>query len=732
MAQALVDHYGGDTAFKTGYALHDVLLKDTLRPVDSFSSLEGVRVGSIPSVEGAGWKVNDSRSLYAVKGWGGPYFLVDDSGRLCVKPSADAAPVDVYKLCRDVRQQGVQFPMLLRFPEIVRGRLHELQGCFNHAIALAGYQGVFSGVFPVKCNHDCGLIEGILEAGRPCNFGLEVGSKAELLMAMSKIGTSPGALLICNGYKDAAFMRLAVHCWELGIKAVIVLEQTQELDVLLEEAAKAGVQPVIGMRAKLATRHGGHWGTTSGENAKFGLSPSDMVAVMRKLTAAGMADCLQLLHFHIGSQITNLSVVTEAASEAAYLYAELAHMGAAMRYLDCGGGLGIDYDGTASESHSSLPFSIQDYASGIVCAVQSVCTEKAIPVPTVVTESGRALVSHHAVLIFDVISRQGQVCQPPAAEPEEAAQAEHHVVKAARKEELSPRLTVQGQALLQASRAATRAVQPTAASMREAYLLSLSLKEQALKAFKGGCISLEERASVDLECEAMLQRVRDIAAASDAALPDDVQLLCMPPVATYHINLSVFRSAPDMWAIQQLFPIMPIHRLDEQPTVSAILADLTCDSDGRIDRFISAAGSKASASTLKLHELKPGEPYLLGMFLTGAYQEVMGSAHNMLGTLNVVTVRSSNCSNSSVFGDTPEAEISPRLRGPGYAVDTVEHGESACEVLTRANHVRQDMVEGVRATASAAASQGRMEWGAAKSMLKAYERLLDSYTYLSL
>ncbi|BDA46967.1 Biosynthetic arginine decarboxylase [Coccomyxa sp. Obi] len=679
------------------------------------------------------WSLKDSRKLYAIEGWGAPYFGISDQGHLCVKPRGDAGPViDLFTLASTLKDEGLELPLLFRFPDIVNHRLNLLQGCFDRAVARYEYQGCYRGVFPVKCNHDRELITTILESGAKFGWGLEVGSKPELLMAMTLLGQAPGSLLICNGYKDQEYIELVVQCWRLGIEAVVVLEQFKELGLLLRVAHKMGVRPKIGVRAKLSTRHKGHWGSTSGEKAKFGLRPREIVAVVRQLATLGMTDCLQLLHFHIGSQITNIRVVKEAMSEAAYLYAELVDLGAGMRTIDCGGGLGIDYDGSNTDAPASLSYTMQNYANDVVCSLRDVCLERGIPMPTIVTESGRALASHHAVMVFDVVAR------PPTAsemEPHDANELMAAALEAGAVPGEQPGRAARGggkgRFLLCSFNEVLDNLEATACSLREAYSDAVYFKEEALRAFKLGVLSLEERATVDMLFDATCNRILHLAAAAKLPLPEALQPSTRPHSATYHVNLSIFRSAPDTWAIEQVFPILPIHRLDEEPTVAATLADLTCDSDGKIDRFISPVGNEA-APVLPLHELRSGQPYLLAMFLTGVYQEVMGSAHNMFGSTHCVVVRAADCCISPMPDDAVLHDGEGKILGNGFVVDHILRGETMADVLGRSQHSGSEMLLAMQAAAGAAVLEGRMSSETAEALVQTFTRQMHSYTYLNL
>ncbi|EFJ32037.1 hypothetical protein SELMODRAFT_144682 [Selaginella moellendorffii] len=572
--------------------------------------------------------------------------------------------------------------MVLRFPEIVQHRIRQLNDCFNNAIAKFSYQASFSfllicfstrhfqGVFPIKCNHDRYLLEDIVKFGDRCKFGLEAGSKPELLIAIAKLRGSKDALLICNGYKaficdpDRVYIESVLLARQLGVNAIIVLEQMEELEMVIQACRILGVRPMVGVRAKLSTKHTGHWGGSSGDKGKFGLTVTEIVRVVYTLRKEGMLDCLQLLHFHIGSQIPSISIIKEAMREGSHIFCELALMGAPMQYIDVGGGLGIDYDGSKTQSSASTNYSMQNYANDVVAALVDACILKGVAQPVIISESGRALASHHSVLVFDVLS----TFERPAADQDPGEYLLHTFEKVYNTMDES--------------------------NFRESYSDAKQFKSEISSLFKLGCLSLEQRAQADALYEALCHRVE---------LRDSL-------AAVYHINLSVFRSAPDAWAIDQIFPIIPLQRLTEKPTVQATLADLTCDSDGKFDRFIGENGEVAAA--LPVHELRKGEPYLMGLFLGGVYQEVMGSAHNLFGGTNIIH-------NGSSSG-----------RG-GYTIERVIRGQTMEEVMRAVQHVGDEMTEELRREAEDAVAKGHLSVEEAQALLVNYKRSLGSYTYLS-
>lgn len=713
------------------------------------------------------WTVERSQALYNCSGWGAPYFSINAQGNLVVRPKGDDREVDVHRLVQALHRQGLRTPVLLRFLDIVGDRIERLNKAFEAAIDRFEYQGPYQGVFPVKCNHDKDLIRAIVKAGAPFNFGLEVGSKAELAMVMSVLAPHPGTNLVCNGYKDIEYMELVLHCRELGINAIVVMEQFAELDMVLETGQRLGVRPVLGVRAKLSTQHSGHWGSTSGDKAKFGLRAREIVAVVNRLKDEDMLDCLQLLHFHSGSQITSIREVKEVMRESSFLYTELVKMGAGMRYIDVGGGLAIDYDGSFTDSPASMSYTLQNYANDVVSAMQEVCVQRGIDPPIIISESGRAMASHHTVLVFDVLSK------PHAIRETEKREEEKELVQrvgSGALEEMrtpTPRQSVdmpltelwtqaarvgKGQFLLLTFKEVFDNIRPDDSSLREAFTDATYFKDEALRAFKLGVLSLEERAQIDTMYDATCSKIREVAERNSLPLPDALRPSSIPgPKQMYHVNLSVFRSTVDVWGISQVFPIMPVHRLHEEPTIMATLADLTCDSDGKVDKFINPTGGEPLPA-LPLHELKFGEKYYLAMFMTGVYQEVMGSIHNMFGSLNTVVVRASEeaetdaiekaAATAAAPGSPPApsraframpsviTDYNAQFVADGFVVEHVVRGETVGEVLSRAHHHQSDMLRAVRGAAEAAVAGGGLEGSAAERLVESYNRRLQGYTYM--
>ncbi|KAF7810831.1 Arginine decarboxylase [Senna tora] len=569
------------------------------------------------AVENSHWSPSLSASLYKIDGWGAPYFSVNSSGNISVRPHGSETlahqEIDLLKIVKKVSDPkssgglGLPLPLIVRFPDVLKNRLECLQSAFDYAIESQGYESHYQGVYPVKCNQDRFVVEDIVKFGSSFRFGLEAGSKPELLLAMSCLCKgNPESLLVCNGFKDGEYISLALVARKLALNTVIVLEQEEELDLVIDLSKKLCIRPVIGVRAKLRTKHSGHFGSTSGEKGKFGLTTTQILRVVRKLEQVGMLDCLQLLHFHIGSQIPSTTLLADGVGEAAQIYCELVRLGAHMQVIDIGGGLGIDYDGSkSSESDISVGYDLQEYAAAVVQAVQYVCDRRSIKHPIICSESGRAIVSHHSVLIFETVSATSY--QSPALST------------------LGLQYLVEGLS----DDARTDYHNLSAAAIRGEYetclIYSDQLKQRCVEQFKQGSLGIEQLAAVDGLCDLVSKAI----GATDS-------------VRTYHANLSVFTSIPDFWGIGQLFPIVPIHRLEERPSARGILSDLTCDSDGKIDKFI------GGESSLPLHELEGdgnggnAGRYYLGMFLGGAYEEALGGVHNLFGGPSVVRVSQSD------------------------------------------------------------------------------------------
>ena len=639
------------------------------------------------------WSAAAGAALYGLDRWGDPYFSVSDRGHVMVQPRGDrGGSLDLMELVQELQGRDLSLPLLIRFDDILEDRLERLHGAFERAIAQYGYAGRYQGVFPVKCNQQRHVVEELVSSGRRWHFGLEAGSKAELLIALSLID-DPEALLICNGYKDQRYIETAILARRLGRQPVVVIEQADEVERIITASRELGAAPLIGIRAKLSARSTGRWGSSVGERAKFGLGIPELLATVEALRAADLLGELRLLHFHVGSQINDIAVLKDALQEAGQIYGELTKLGAPMGYLDVGGGLGIDYDGSRTASAASTNYSLQNYANDVVATVKECCEPHGIPVPTLVSESGRALASHFSVLVFDVLGA-GSL---PGAVP----------------------TPLEGEALilrnLRDTYAAITAPEASVEALQEAWNDALKFKHDALAAFRLGYLSLPERGLAEQLtwacCQAIAERLKGLPAAT--VIPEELRALPAALASTYYANLSVFRSAPDTWAIDQLFPVLPIHRLDEKPEALGSFADLTCDSDGKIARFIDPTRSSGQGQVkplLELHKLRPGEPYWIGMFLGGAYQEVMGNLHNLFGSTNAVHLR--------------------LKASGGYQLDHVVRGDTNAEVLEVMEHNPELLLERLRVASEAAIGRGQLGISDARRLMAHLETSLRQTTYL--
>ena len=626
------------------------------------------------------WTVKDSTELYNVDGWGRHFFSINDAGNVQVTPAGPGSlPIDLKELVDDLRSRGLNLPILIRFSDILRTRVEQLFSAFQSAIEDNEYKGSYRGVYPIKVNQQRHVVEELMQYGRPYHLGIEAGSKPELLVALA-LQENPEALILCNGYKDRAFIETALLAQKLGRQVIITMDRLGELDTILAAAADLDLRPVIGVRARLTTKGAGKWVESTGDRSKFGLTTAEIVATVERLRLLGMLDCLQLLHFHIGSQITNIRAIKDALREASRIFVELHALGANMRFLDCGGGLGVDYDGSQTNFHSSVNYTLQEYAADIVSQIAEACNARGVPHPDIVTESGRALVAHHSLLVYNVLATNeiliGQI-------PESVSSDEHPVI----------------QQLWETYGSVSRK------NFQEAYHDALQIKEEAITAFNLGVLDLKARARVEelfwATCEKILKVVRDL-----PYVPDELEGLEKQLSDTYYCNFSVFQSIPDHWAVRQLFPTMPIHRLNRPPTRRAVIADLTCDSDGKIDEFIDLRDTK---SCLELHGPN-GEEYLLGTFLIGAYQEILGDLHNL-------------------FGDTDAVHV--KIDGDDYSVEHVVEGDSVTEVLSYVQYSKEDLISRVRRAVETALREKRLTMAESGRFMKRYEEALEGYTYLS-
>ncbi|HEX5725353.1 MAG TPA: biosynthetic arginine decarboxylase [Longimicrobiaceae bacterium] len=622
------------------------------------------------------WTLDDSRELYNLAGWGIGYFDVNEKGHVTVHPTKDPVRgLDLFELAMDLEAQGVTLPLLLRFSDILRRRIETLADRFQTAIREFGFEGGYSTVYPIKVNQQRHVVEEIVAFGEGVGVGLEVGSKPEL-QAVLALTERTDHLIVCNGYKDEEFMRLAMMGQKLGHTVLIVIEKISEVDTILRVAKDLDLVPTVGVRIKLSATGSGRWSESAGERSKFGLNSAQLVRVLDKLEKAGRLEVLKLIHFHLGSQIPDIRNIKLAMTEVARYYVELRQAGVDVQYVDVGGGLGVDYDGSRSNAPASVNYSVQEYANDIIYALAEACRENEVPMPHVISESGRALTAHHALLLVNVVDLETQSPEDPEPVGDDA----HLLVQ-----ELAASFKEVGKR-----------------SLREVYHDASFTKDQVQVHFNSGTLSLRERAQAERYWLAVMNRVARLAQEDPEEYEDILPELEAVLVDRYFCNFSLFQSLPDSWAIDQLFPIMPIHRLDEEPDRRGTLQDMTCDSDGKIDRFV---GWRKPKPSLELHSFRHGEPYILGIFLTGAYQEILGDLHNLFGDTNAVHIR---------------------LTEDGYEVGDLVHGDTVTEVLNYVQFSSQDLI----ATFRKKVANARLKRAEANTFIADYVAGLAGYTYL--
>ena len=637
------------------------------------------RKGSLVMEPTERWTPRVASDLYDVASWGKGYFSVSDGGHVRVHPEKDPArSIDLKELVDTLVLRGIGLPILIRFADILKHRLGELHGAFDTAIAEHKYQGGYCCVYPIKVNQQRQVVEEVLEFGKPFHFGLEAGSKAELMAVMALADNDTP--IICNGFKDDEYIEMAMLAQKVGRQIIPVVEKYTELHLILKYSQRVGVRPTIGLRVKLASRGSGRWKSSGGYRSKFGVSATEAMRALQELKDLGMADCLNLLHFHLGSQITNIRQIKAAVNEAVRVYVDLARAGGGLKYLDVGGGLGVDYDGSQTDFESSVNYTLQEYANDIIYHVQNVCDEVGVAHPTIVTESGRAIAAYHSVLVFNVlgVAGMGEADVPP----EPPSDAEQPLID-----------------LQETYRSLT------AKNLLESYHDAQQALDQALNLFSLGYLSLDQRCIAENLYWAISRRIQKMARELDY-FPEELEGIDAMLSDTYFCNFSLFQSMPDSWAIKQLFPIMPIHRLEEEPSRPAVLGDITCDSDGKVDAFIDRRDVKR---TLLLHTFDGGD-YYLGAFLLGAYQEILGDLHNLFGDTNAVHVR---------LGPTGDVML-----------DSVIKGDTVREVLNYVQFSSDSLVAKLRRDVETALRESRLTYEESGAILKFYEEGLHGYTYL--
>ncbi|MBP7359102.1 biosynthetic arginine decarboxylase [Xylanibacter oryzae] len=626
------------------------------------------------------WTIEDSKELYNINGWGTSYFGINEKGDVYVSPCKDNAQIDLRDVMDDLSLRDVTAPVLLRFPDILDNRIERTSSCFKRAAEEYHYKGENFIIYPIKVNQMQPVVEEIITHGRKFNLGLEAGSKPEL-HAVIAVQCQSDALIICNGYKDQSYIELALLAQKMGKRIFIVVEKLNELEIIAREAKKLNVRPNLGIRIKLASAGSGKWEESGGDASKFGLTSSELLEALDILENKGMKDCLRLIHFHIGSQITKIRRIQTALREASQFYIQLHKMGCNVDFVDCGGGLGVDYDGTrSSSSESSVNYSIQEYVNDCIYTFVEASDHNDIPHPNIITESGRSLAAHHSVLIIDVLETASLPEMDEEYEPDENS---HQLVKDLYEiwDNLNPR------------------------TMMEDFHDAEQIREEALDLFSHGIVDLKTRAEIERMYWSVCREINSLAKQMKHS-PEELANMDKLLADKYFCNFSLFQSLPDSWAIDQLFPIMPIQRLDERPNRSATLQDITCDSDGKITNFVT---NRNISHILPIHSLRKNEPYYLGVFLVGAYQEILGDMHNL-------------------FGDTTAVHIS--VKDGGYSIDQVIDGETVAEVLDYVQYDPKKLVRQLEIWVTKSVKQGKISLEEGKEFLSNYRSGLYGYTYL--
>ena len=626
------------------------------------------------------WRIEDSEELYNITGWGRNYFSINDKGHVVVTPRKGYASVDLKDVIDELQVRDISAPLLLRFPDILDNRIEKISNCFKEASEKYDYQAQNYMIYPIKVNQMRQVVEEIVSYGKKFNIGLEAGSKPEL-HAVLATNIAENALIICNGYKDESYIELALLAQKMGRRIYLVVEKLNELRMISDIAKRLKVRPNVGIRIKLSSTGSGKWSESGGDQSKFGLNSSELLEALDILERRDMKDCLKLIHFHIGSQINKIRVIKNALREATQFYVQLSKLGFGIDFIDIGGGLGVDYDGTrSSSSESSMNYSIQEYANDAVSAIVDVCQKNDLKQPNIITESGRSLTAHHSILIFEVL----ETTQLPIWKDSEEIDDDAH--------ELAKELYDIWDKL-------------DNARLFESWHDALQIREEALDRFSLGMLDLKTRAQIEKLFWSIAREVGEIAA-SMKHVPEDLRKIAKMIPDKYFCNFSLFQSLPDSWAIDQIFPIIPITRLDEKPTRTCTIQDITCDSDGKIANFISAQGT---ANSLPVHPLKAGESYYIGVFLVGAYQEILGDMHNLFGDTNAVHI--------SVYKDH-------------YEIDQVIEGETVDEVLDYVQYNPKKLVRNLESWVTASMKAGTITPEEGRDFISTYRSGLFGYPYL--
>ena len=631
------------------------------------------------------WDVEAAISTYNVDGWGTGYFSINAAGNAEVRPLQEkGGAIDILEVVNEARERGLGFPLVLRFQDLLRHRVESVNCAFKKAIEEFGYKNQYRGVFPIKVNQLREVIEEIVEAGQEFHFGLEAGSKPELVAALA-MHKDPESLIICNGYKDRAFIRIALLGRKLGKSVIIVVEKLEELEQAIRASKEVGLEPMIGIRVRLYSKGSGKWSPSGGENAKFGLDTTSLVAASEMLKAAGLGHCFKLVHFHVGSQVPDISTIKRAVREAARYYAKLCKLGHELGYLDVGGGLGVDYDGSRSDFDSSANYSLQEYANDVVWNIMDVCDSEGVAHPAIVNEGGRAIVAHHSVLVVEAFSSIEKTAPKVKVD---AAEKDHKLVRD----------------ILDVKQRLKRG------NRLESLHDIQQIKEEAQQTFTLGLLDLESKAKIDCVYWQLAQQIVNMHRGL-RYVPEEVKELETSLGDQYICNFSVFQSLLDHWALGQLFPIMPIHRLTTPPDRNGMLVDITCDSDGKVSKFIDLQDVKY---TLPLHRITPGEIYYLGVFMVGAYQDIMGDLHNLFGRVT----------EAHIFLDPDEES--------GWYIEEVIEGSTIGEVLAMTQWDKVELMRLLKTQVDGAIKSDRLKPNDAMKLLSDYERMLNEYTYLQL
>tara|TARA_Y100001970_G_scaffold293830_1_gene443623 strand:- start:6917 stop:8860 length:1944 start_codon:yes stop_codon:yes gene_type:complete len=634
------------------------------------------------------WEIKDSAELYEIDQWGDKYFSINKDGNIQIAPQGKEGPhIDLYKLTKELNSRKVNLPLIIRFNDILKDRIDEINNAFLNAIKTYKYKNIYQGVFPIKCNQERHLIEKIINFGEKWDLGLEAGSKSELLISLSTL-KNKNALIICNGYKDHQYIETAILARKLGLKPIIVIEQRDEVFRIIEAVKTLGAFPIIGIRAKLSSKSIGRWGKSIGEKSKFGLSIPEIMDTVKDLKKANLLNELKLLHFHIGSQISDIAIIKDALQEASQIYTEIVHLGAPMEYLDVGGGLGIDYDGSKTSFNASTNYSLQNYANDVVATINDCCELNNINHPIIISESGRSIASHFSVLIFNILGTSTIKSNIDDNYDNQSIIIKNlfetlNNIKELRNKEIN------------------------LSKIIELWNDAKKFKDDSLAAFRLGYMNLQDRALSEQLTWSCAKEISAIMKKTKTSF-QDLQDLEITLASTYYANLSIFRSIPDSWAIKQLFPIMPIHKLKEKPNLPAKFADLTCDSDGRLANFINNGTTK---QLLNLHEFSKDNEYILGIFLVGAYQEVMGNFHNLFGNTNTIHI--------NINQDNK------------YNITNIIKEDSKSDVLKAMNYNPEQIIENIRLESELSIHENSLNIKEARKLLDQIESSLQNSTYFS-